>query len=66
MAQQLRGLGSLPKNSGSIPSTHRMAHNYVLLLCQNIQHSLLTSADTRNSSGVQIYMQAKYSYEQNN
>jgi len=37
MAQQLRALVALPEDQGSIPSTHRAAHNCLQFLLQYIK-----------------------------
>lgn len=40
IAQRLRELAALPKDSGSIPSTHVVAHNCLHLKFQEIQYPL--------------------------
>ena len=50
----------LAKDLDSVPVIHVGAHNHQLQFL-GIQHSLLTSGDTRQASSAQTYMQAKYS-----
>ena len=55
MAQWLRALATLLKDSSSIPRTHIKARDYLQLQSQGIQYPLLTSADTERSWCLDIY-----------
>lgn len=46
----------LVEDLGSVPSTQRVAHNYLYLQFGGIQDFLLTSADTRRAFGKHIYI----------
>lgn len=64
MDQKLRS-PDLTKGTRSILSSHMVAHKKCTSGPKD-QHLLLPSADTRHAHGVQLYMQAKYQYTQNN
>ena len=53
MAQQLRALGSLEENLGSIPSIHMVARNLPHFQVQGTRCPLLTSEDTRQTHATQ-------------
>lgn len=59
MSQQLKALVTPPENKGSIPSTHRTAHNCLQLQFQcALIVSLLTSVGTRLTHGAHTHTQA--------
>lgn len=59
LVQLLEHLLLLFREPGFSPSTHTVAHNFLQLQFQGIQHSILTSTGT-TQCGAHTYMQAKY------
>ena len=58
MSQQLRALAALAEDVGSVPSTHMMVYNHLLLMFQRAQYPILASIGNRLAHSAQTYMQA--------
>ena len=55
MAQQLRALAALPEDMGSVPRTHIVAHKWLKIQVQGIQHSLLAFMGTRYTARIDMH-----------